>query len=1210
MAKDIKSHINLASQGEHEFFLGISFENGNSECLRLQEVRLRPGGGDKPYPLPLKLLTWYTEHAPAGREITRDDNNQQNEAALYISLVDLREQIETFSLKSPFILEIEISERDRNDESLMRSDRGHLTIEVHLYDGPQVGCRLNVTPLVEPGTSLKFPENCAAAGRFDLAKIALKADEGPLDPRTDKRVILCDLALPEKLQHLRHSLIERLELYSTEKKIPARYVRDTHHYQEQYHAQPLDQKTDFPDGVAVFGPLLPMAPKERGSPLTLSLNAPPHDPLWQDIKALQQAGNNRPFSLELILTLPVPGGNVVSRQPLSLLLDEGNWLIITDGAARGRPAIIPLGGPARAQKTGAAATKETPTYTLRFPVLTSEPPTSALISVQYFGDVSTENPVNIALTPSKKDSAFVTIKPEVIELTSSARQMLLLNSFAKNKKQKNQRNQFRLKCFWPKSQASELASLTIERRKQRPRPAAAIDIGSKSITMAERQGDHIIALPLGQLAPSFYLHEKCLPSTIALSSGAPGSGSDEAELHENNWRAEQAPLSFGYNQLPWQQGGIAKRLEHHHRHYDIAVPAGDRTAENRISHKNLKRLFTSSVSIETSRSGDLALKRTAEPEAASSPLALARNIEPTRLMADCLDELYGFYGDQLALTGEALMQSEAIEQNSKTEAAEEQPLHERQSGLDATLVLTHPGHLSQTGCERYQAAGGAAIANYEQGSFRQFNELADFLGFQSEAEASARVTLVRETEAAAYHCLRQLAHREHPARARNVRLIQLDLGAAHLGIGAFTAWLGETEVLLEQSHASVTMPLGARALELALTKEVAAILEAALNSSGELKQQASLPQSLEELDEADSARPQSPHHSRWLKSLRQALTTAETQKSKAAARRKETDLKICLARSKGEGWPLSLAETAEASEQPQTLWQGLNGEQIILLQQSASEDWQLELHLSTRSLAERTGPLSTWLAFCGEFLPTMLAGCFPAEEGRAELLISVTGGTSLFGPLHDNIEKTAKRLGCRLVFVPADYAEAATACVTGALDLIMHQAKPPHRNVSPNLLLAPQTGEQPAAADLAAIADHGNLIVIGEESASGQLPAGTKAVQLIETVPGLGALMQGNPAALNCRYYMEDLDRARESQWITAEQQWSEWLSQCYQVALNMPLSAPAEEEAEGEAEAEKANPAPTGPEWQFHALKEHEASFTIGSHSYVIYTGLSNAAL
>lgn len=1204
MAKDIKSHINLASQGEHEFFMAVSFENGHSECLRLQEVRLRPGSGDKPYPLPLKLLTWYTEHAPAGREITRDDNNQQNEAALYISLSDLREQIETFGLKSPFILEIEISERDQNDESLMRRDRGHLTIEVYLYDGPQAGCRLTVTPLVEPGTALKFPENCAAAGRFDLAKIALKADEGPLDPRTDKRVILCDLALPEKLQHLRHSLIERLELYSTEKKIPTRYVRDTHHYQEQYHAQPLDQKTDFPDGVAVFGPLLPMAPKERGSPLTLSLNAPPHAPLWQELKALQQAGNNRPLSCELILTLPVPGGNAVCRQPLSLLLEGGNWLIIADGAARGRPAIIPLGGKASA---AAASAKEAPAYSLKFPVLGDEPPASALISVQFLGDISAENPVNIALTPSKKDSAFVTIKPEVIELTSPARQMLLLNSFAKNKKQKYQRNQFRLKCFWPKSQASELASLTIERRKLRPGPAAAIDIGSKSITMAERQGTRIIALPLGQLAPSFYLHEKCLPSTIALSSGAPGTGGEEAELHENNWRAEQAPLSFGYNQLPWQQGGIAKRLSAHHRHYDIAVPARDLTEENRISHKNLKRLFTSSVSIETSRSGDLALKKSEQAEAVSPPLALARNIEPTHLMADCLDELYSFYGDHLALSTGAEDLKENKAQKSSADDAEEPPLPERQSGLNAALILTHPGHLSQSGCERYQAAGGQAIANYEQGSFRQFNALAEFIGFQSEAETSAKVTLVRETEAAAYHCLHQLAQREHPARARKVRLIHLDLGAAHLGIGAFTAWLGETEVLLEQSFGQVTMPLGARALELALTKEVAAILEAAQNSGGELKELASLPQSLEELDEADSARPNVPHHSRWLKSLRQALTRAEPQKQNAATRRKEPDLKITLARSKGAAWPVTLAATAEATEQPQTLWQGLNGEQIILLKEGAADGWRLELHLSTRALAERTGPLSTWLAFCGECLPTMLAGCFPANESMAELLISVTGGTSLFPPLQDNIEKTAKRLGCRLVFVPADYEEAATACVTGALDLIIHQSKPPHRIVSPNLLLAPHSGEQPATADLAAIADHGNLIVIAEESASGQLPAGTDAVQLIETVPGLGALMQSNPKALGCRFYMEDLDRARESQWRAAEEQWAAWLSQCFQVALNMPLSTPQTGDGEQQAEA---NPPATGPLWQFRALKEHEASFTIAGHSYLIYTGLSNPGL
>ena len=117
MVKKRSAHINLASPGEHEFLASVSFEHARSVALRIQEIRLRPARNEKPYKVPLNLLTWFTQHAAAGREITRDDNNQANEANLYTNQALLREQIDTFSLKETFYLEVKITELNENDES-------------------------------------------------------------------------------------------------------------------------------------------------------------------------------------------------------------------------------------------------------------------------------------------------------------------------------------------------------------------------------------------------------------------------------------------------------------------------------------------------------------------------------------------------------------------------------------------------------------------------------------------------------------------------------------------------------------------------------------------------------------------------------------------------------------------------------------------------------------------------------------------------------------------------------------------------------------------------------------------------------------------------------------------------------------------------------------------------------------------------------------
>jgi hypothetical protein len=113
-------------------------------------------------------------------------------------------------------------------------------------------------------------------------------------------------------------------------------------------------------------------------------------------------------------------------------------------------------------------------------------------------------------------------------------------------------------------------------------------------------------------------------------------------------------------------------------------------------------------------------------------------------------------------------------------------------------------------------------------------------------------------------------------------------------------------------------------------------------------------------------------------------------------------------------------------------------------------------------------------------------------------------------------------------------------------------------------------------------------------------------VQLIETIPGLSRLMQQQPAALSCRHFMQDLDRASAKEWASAEAEWDQWLSQCHQVMLNMPV-----EREVSFASGENAAPDADAPiKWAFRALKENEASLSLGGHSYMIYTGLSNASL
>lgn len=1198
MVKEIKTHINLASQGEYEFLTAVSFEDGQSECLRIKEVRLRHRSGEKPYSLPLKLLTWFTEHAPAGREITRDDNNQQNEAALYISLTDLREQIETFTLKSPFTLELEISELNRDDESTMRQDRGFLALEVNIYKGPKAGCTIKAETLDKEGKSLIYPTHAGLAGRFDLATASLRADQGPLDPRTDKRVILCNLKMPEAFNHLRHAMMERLSLFNGDTPAPSRYIRDVHHYAELYEGQPLDQRTDFPDGVAVFGPLLPTAPKEKAHPLIITLDAPLHTPFWQDLHSGLKQRGEKALELELELILPEPGGNEVRRLQLVISMDNQDWLLITDGAAQGLPVMIPV---KRSQQNN----EDTTNYSLKFPVNTIEPPVSAFIAVQYYGGGISDEPVNISLTPAKKDTKFVTMKPEVMELTSNERQMLLLNSFALNKRLKHQRSSFRLKCFWPADQRTETATVTIEKRLKRPGPTAAIDIGSAAITMAESRSSRASILPLGQLAPQNYIANCAIPSTVSITSGAPAVAGGEAEISESNWRKEIDPLSFGYQILPWEENGLMARVKHTNRHYDISLPAAPELAPAGIHHSNLKRLFTADSKPEQSAKGEYYLKKAAEQPSEDETFILGRELERTELLADCLDELYSYYGDHLTRDIPQTQSPTTKDKSQNTADEETGPEKEvRLNGLPSSLIVTYPGHLSESGKERYRTAASTALANYDQGSFRGFGPIAELIDLEGREKCEARIDLINETEAAAYQCLHQLALKEQPARARKVRLIHLDIGAAHLGLVAVGGWIGETQAQIDQTHGAVTLPLGGRALELALFKEIGEVISTAINSGAEISLSAPLPGTIEDIIAASTGRNENQRaHAALISSLRQALITVEPSSNK------ETDFTICLAKSSSANsdviWPVTVKLPDDYTGKPLRLWQGLAGEQLTLSptgknqQEGAADEWQLDLHISTKRVSERVGPLSTYLAFISEFLPLVIANSFPGDTSEAELLISVTGGSSLFAPLRNNIEQTAKRLGCRLAFLPASYEEAATASATGALDMIINQGRAPHHQVRTNLLLAPLSAEGQTSSDLIAIAAPGNLAIIREETASGELPIGCASVQLIETIPGLGRVMQQTPDALSCRYFMQDLDRASPSQWRVAEEEWSSWLAQCHQVMLNMPVA---------QSELDESSQKPT--RWAYRALKENEANLTLADHTYLIYSGLSNSAL
>ncbi|MEP3477340.1 MAG: hypothetical protein ABJN57_14035 [Hyphomicrobiales bacterium] len=1219
MVKKISAHINLASPGEHEFLATVSFEHARSVALRIQEIKLRPGRNEKPYKVPLSLLTWFTEHAAAGRELTREENSQAAEAKLFTNQAVLREQIETFSLKNNFYLEVEITELDQNDESCVRDDQGVMNIEVQLFYGPKAKCSISLEPLkIGTDEHLSFPKNCGAEGRFDLAQATAKSNLGPLDPRSDKRLLLCTVKLSDTWQPIRNSLIERLHIYEGQAEVPSEYIEDEHHYEELYQAFPHAQNKKFPKGAKAFGPLLPSAPKEKRGPWTISLKAPLNDPFWLEMAEIRAANNNQPLRGIVELIIPEPGGNILVECQFAIQFANEDWLIITDGPAVSAPLLLPVNREKAFWQEDSLAGE----LTLSVPKIHC--PSSQFLSIQYFGFGLSEGPVNIALTPSKKDTEFYNVKPEVTEMSNQQHQLILLNQIALNKKLKAQKAEFKLKCFWPDKQKTEIFKINIKQVEKSYSQALSIDIGSKAIAVAainpNNDVDEIINLPLGQQAQSYFLDEAFIPSKVSLS-GRLENADAESQLDEQNWRTKTHPLSISFSKSSWKSSAIDNRLKKLQRSYDLALPP---KMETKTGEKiNLKRIFSQVSNSEDppssrrqrSENAESGKTKSAQPlflsatrmqqaerseSAEREPLetdhfktGLTSTLNSSWLMSDVLDELYSFYGTYLNL------QHEEPQKNDGSQSDEKQKFSKLKK--ETFLTLTHSANLSATGKRRYKIAGSSTLAKYEQGSFLEMGPMAELLGLTSADQLKNNVLLIDEITAASYHSLKKMAERDQPARAKKVQQIHIDIGSSHASFCAQSGWVGESNALVDTVHAIFELPLGARALELALTKEIRDVLETAIGAGAQVIKQTDLPTSIEEVTAAEKEATEIAYgQNQFLKNLRQALYQSASVKDKAG-----NDLHIVIGSSEENlHLPLSLDASIEPGSEPISLWHGLRGEQLVCL---SSEDkpedrkeWRIELRLEIDALAQRVGPLSTYLAFVAELLPRSIEQVLPKVGQRAERLFSVSGGASLFTPFRKLIETTAQNLDCRLLHLPQDYKEAKSAISLGALEIFHHQNIAPMIKPSPNVILVPLSDESEDENDMITVAENGKLIVIETSSTDGVLKKSISSVQLIETLPGFGSLLNEDPKAVYCQTYLDDLDRATADQWSIAAAEWQAYLDLCYQTLLNMPV-----EKAESTGNEEASS---DGQSWAYKTLKKEEAQLTIGEKTFWVSTGLTRS--
>lgn len=1207
MVKKLSAHINLASPGEHEYLASVSFEHARSVALRIQEIKLRPGRNEKPYKVPLSLLTWFTEHAAAGRELTREENNQAQEATLYTNQAVLREQIETFSLKNTFYLEVEITELDQNDESCARDDQGVMIIEVQLYYGPKAKCNLSLEPLKPSGAEqLLFPVECGPEGRFDLAQATIKSNLGPLDPRSDKRLLLGTVKLSDTWQPLRNAIIERLHLFDGLEEVPSEYIDDEHSYEELYKEFPQAQNKKFPKGAKAFGPLLPSAPKEKRGPWTISLKAPLNDPFWLEMAEIRASNNNQPLRGIVELIIPEPGGNSSTECQFAIQFDKEDWLIVTDGLATNAPLLLPVNREKPYWQDDALASE----LVLHVPKIKC--PASQFLSVQYFGFGITEGPVNIAFTPSKKDAEFYNVKPEVTEMSNQQHQLILLNQIALNKKLKQQKSEFKLKCFWPDKQKTESFKINIKQIEKSYGEALAIDIGSKAISVATVQTkddeDEIINLSLGQTAPVYYLDETFIPAKLSLS-GRLDTASPEAPLDEQHWRKTTHPLSISFSKSSWKKSAIDERLKKLNRTYDISLPSNKETTSG--EKLNLKRVFSQATNHEAPPSNGVKMKEEAKtkaaefltatrmkqtensPQAETTPLetdhfitGLTTNLNATWLMSDVLDEIYNFYG--VYLSG----QKNSLKDDEKPKSGKNKK--------EGFLALTHSSNLSATSKRRYQEAGAQTLAKYEQGSFLEMGPMAELLGFASSNQLKNKVELIDEISAASYHALKKMAERDQPARAKKIQQIHIDIGASHTALCAQTGWVGETNALVDTVYGMIELPLGARALELVLTKELAHYIETAISAGAQVIPNAGLPSSIDDIVEAEKEETaEAISHNAFLKNLRLALYQAEHVKDKAG-----NDLHIIIGKSEDEfNLPLALASSIDPKGEPISLWHGLRGEQLVCVSSEEGKSWHIELRLEINALAEKVGPLSTYLAFVAELLPRSIEQALPKTNQKVERLISVTGGTSLFAPFRKLIKTTAKNLDMRLLPLPENYKEAKAAASLGALELFHHQNKVPMIKQSPSVILVPLSEQHEDENDMISVAEKGKLVVIETSSSSGNLAPDCSSVQLIETLPGFGSLLNQDPKAVYCQTYLDDLDRATAEQWAVAGAEWQSYLDLCYQTLLNMPVEMP-----EGESISPEHETASKKQNWAYKKLKKEEAQLTIGEKTFWVSTGLTRS--
>lgn len=1168
MAKQTKAHINLKAPGQYDFLTSVAFEHDQSECLRLSEIRVRHTNGEKPFKLPLNLLTWYTEHAPAGREITRDDNNQQNHANLFVDLASLQDQLETFSLKAPFLLEIDISEVDRNDDALVRKDNGLLDVAVYLYHGPKSKCALTLSHLGQTSAekaakpTYLFPGHCGPDGRFDLADCVLKSNEGPLDPRSDKRVLIANLTLDAPYQDLRPKLVKHIKLYKDQESEPSNYIRDIHQYEERYQTYPWDQKMPFPDGGQLFGPLLPQSPKEKARALTVSLAAPTTDPLWQEIKTSQQNNGGKPITGQLDLILPEPEENVIASLPLRLSMDKHPWLIITNAQALSAPVLIPL---------DKEETKQDLTLSLPAPVI---PFASQLLSIQFY-DTQTQSDqgqqaLTVAFNPQTKANNTHVIKPEVLELTDQARQMVLLNPVPGAKQKTKAGTKLKLKCVWPESQKSIIHTLTINWPKTDQANGFAVDIGSKAIAMAKQNDGQISPIKLGAHAPRHFISAYCLPSSVALSTSINKQDGQNPTLKDENWHAQTYPLSLSYT-IPEPPTPFEHRLTALQRHYDIALPGKE---ESNDDQANLKRLFTSNKAQNTLPKDEYYIAQTQSKDNQSAQeTGLVKTLAPSQLMADCLSELINFYGTYLPRI-HTQEQATVEEKNAAATVREEGTL----------MVLTHPDHFTDTAKFNYRHAGTKALAQYDLGSFHTLGEMAELLGLKSKHQIGNNVHLISEGTSGAYQALLQLAEQDQPARPKRIEQIHLDIGSQTASISALSGWIGEINAFLERHYGAITLALGGQTLTKALANEVAQILEEAMNGGAPITLEAPLPLSQDQFKAAQNPQNEAEQlQFQFIKSLNAALLESSEQK--------DNDLQICLAKSKDGNWLFSLASTIAIDNAPITLWQGLRDEKIILTSNEEKTEWEMTLHCSCQKMSEKVGPLSTYLAFLTQFLPNIIHNCFPENSNVDERLISISGGTALFKPIQTEIAKTAQKLKCNFLPAPKNYEQAKCAVAQGALNLVANQSIPPVRITNPSLLLIPLSQDATAHNDLVSMSQIKNTALIANNRAHGPIPKGCHSLQVVETIPGLAYLIVHNPQTISCRPYLEDLDTANKTQWAMAESQWQFWLKDCAQTMLNMAV--PSKDQ-------------PNQLEWRYQSLQENEAQLTIAEHTYWISSGLT----